>query len=109
MKIYLIRHGKTLANELHIYCGSTDLPLTEVGIEELKALHYDFPPSCRFLTSGMIRTEQTLYYLCGDVAHKMDKRFREIVFGIFEMQCKTIQGKNFKKNKKGRKYARAYI
>lgn len=85
MKLYLIRHGKTLANELHIYCGSTDLPLTEVGIEELKTLHYDFPPSCRFLTSGMIRTEQTLYYLCGDVAHKMDKRFREIDFGIFEM------------------------
>lgn len=85
MKLYLIRHGKTMANELHIYCGSTDLHLTEAGIAELKEIHYDFPEGCRFLTSGMIRTEQTLYHLCGDVTHRMDKRFREIDFGIFEM------------------------
>ena len=85
MKLYLIRHGKTLANESHIYCGSTDLHITEAGIAELKDIHYVFPDTCRFLTSGMIRTEQTLYYLCGDVAHKMDKRFREIDFGLFEM------------------------
>ena len=26
MKIYLIRHGRTEANEQHLYCGSTDLP-----------------------------------------------------------------------------------
>ena len=26
MTIYLIRHGKTEANEKHLYCGSTDLP-----------------------------------------------------------------------------------
>ena len=25
MTIYLIRHGKTEANEKHLYCGSTDL------------------------------------------------------------------------------------
>ena len=31
MTIYLIRHGKTEANERLLYCGSTDLSLTEVG------------------------------------------------------------------------------
>ena len=31
MSIYLIRHGKTEANEKHLYCGSTDLPLSEKG------------------------------------------------------------------------------
>ena len=31
MTIYLIRHGKTEANEKHLYCGSTDLPLSDVG------------------------------------------------------------------------------
>ena len=85
MRLYLIRHGKTLANERHLYCGSTDIPLTEAGIWQLKQMHYDIPPTCRFITSGMTRTEQTLYYLCGDVAHEMDKRFQEIDFGIFEM------------------------
>ena len=41
MKLYLIRHGKTMANEKHLYCGSTNLPLSEKGIEELQNLHYE--------------------------------------------------------------------
>ena len=35
MKLILIRHGKTEANEEHLYCGSTDLPLSEFGKAEL--------------------------------------------------------------------------
>ena len=35
MKMILIRHGKTEANEKHLYCGSTDLPLSEGGKSEL--------------------------------------------------------------------------
>ena len=31
MRLILIRHGKTEANEKHLYCGSTDLPLSEAG------------------------------------------------------------------------------
>ena len=37
-KIYLIRHGNTEANELHLYCGSTDLPLSERGRDALQTL-----------------------------------------------------------------------
>lgn len=85
MTIYLIRHGKTEANEKHLYCGSTDLPLSAKGREELKNLTYDIPDA-RFLTSGMKRTEQTLEVLFGDVEHSVDLRFREVDFGIFEMR-----------------------
>lgn len=35
MKLILIRHGKTEANEKHLYCGSTDVSLSESGIKEL--------------------------------------------------------------------------
>jgi hypothetical protein len=35
MTVYLIRHGKTEANEKWLYCGSTDLPLSQKGREEL--------------------------------------------------------------------------
>ena len=38
--IYLIRHGRTEANEKHFYCGSTDLPLTEAGRASLREMHY---------------------------------------------------------------------
>ena len=52
MSIYLIRHGKTAANEQHRYCGSTDLPLSKKGREELQGLRYAISPQ-RFVTSGM--------------------------------------------------------
>lgn len=85
MVLYLIRHGKTAANERHLYCGATDLPLSPGGIEELRRLSYRIPESCRFLTSGMLRTEQTLDILFGAVPHQTDFRLREVDFGIFEM------------------------
>lgn len=68
----------------HRYCGSTDLPLSAAGREELKGLHYEVS-GVRFLTSGMLRTEQTLAILFGDVPHERRPAFREVDFGIFEM------------------------
>ena len=85
MTIYLIRHGKTSANEKHLYCGSTDLPLSETGRAELQDFCYDIK-NVRFLTSGMKRTNETLRILFGDVPYEVDSRFREVDFGIFEMQ-----------------------
>ena len=52
MSIYLIRHGKTRANEQRRYCGSTDLPLSEGGRAELDALSYRLPEGLRFPGSG---------------------------------------------------------
>lgn len=84
MTIYLIRHGKTSANEKHLYCGSTDLSLSVVGREELQNIHYDIK-NVRFITSGMKRTNETLHILFGDVPYEVDPRFREVDFGTFEM------------------------
>ena len=86
--LYLIRHGKTQANLEHRYCGSTDLPLSQEGAEELKRLCYEIPEA-RFLTSGMRRTEQTLSILFGPVAHTRSPAFREVDFGVFEMPTKS--------------------
>ncbi len=83
-RIYLIRHGKTAANEQHLYCGSTDLPLSESGVAELTRLHYPVE-NARFLTSGMKRTQQTLYQLFGAVPYEIEPGFREVDFGVFEM------------------------
>ena len=84
MTIYIIRHGKTEANEKHLYCGDTDLPLSDAGREELTPLHYDIK-NARFITSGMKRTNETLQILFGDVQYEVEPRFREADFGIFEM------------------------
>lgn len=85
MSIYLIRHGKTEANEKHLYCGSTDLPLSEKGRAELLTLRYDIAPK-RFVTSGRKRTDETLRILFGNVPFSVDSRFREVDFGDFEMK-----------------------
>ena len=89
MSIYLIRHGKTVANEQHLYCGSTDLPLSDGGREELHSMHYDITPE-RFVTSGMKRTDETLRILFGNVPCSVDSRFREVDFGAFEMKSYEI-------------------
>ena len=84
MILYLIRHGKTEANEKHLYCGSADLPLSPKGREELLGLHYDIQ-NVRFLTSGMRRADETLSILFGDVPFDVEPRIREVDFGTFEM------------------------
>ena len=84
--LYLIRHGRTEANEKWLYCGATDLGLSQAGAEVLKEIQYELPEDCIYITSGMKRTEQTLQILFGEVEHKVDERFKEVNFGIFEMK-----------------------
>ncbi|MBQ8354021.1 MAG: histidine phosphatase family protein [Oscillospiraceae bacterium] len=85
MTIYLIRHGRTLANERRLYCGSTDLGLSEQGREELNGNHFDIS-NVRFRTSGMKRANETMELLFPGVPYEQDPRFREVDFGVFEMQ-----------------------
>ncbi len=87
--LYLIRHGKTAANYARLYCGSTDLPLDENGALELRQLSvgagYPDISACRVLTSTLVRTEQTLLELYGDMPHETVPEFNEMDFGSFEM------------------------
>lgn len=91
MKLILIRHGKTEANEKHLYCGKTDLPLSNAGREELKicktTVRYPDPAGMKILTSGMKRCEETLAILFGNILHGADARFREMDLGKFEMHA----------------------
>ncbi len=90
MKVYLIRHGKTVANENWLYCGQTDVPLTEAGIEELKEKRkrggYPSVDGFKVYTSGLKRTEQTLEVLFGNLPHTALPDMMEINFGDFEMK-----------------------
>ena len=91
-ELFLLRHGKTLANEEKRYCGKTDLPLSEQGREELleKKERGAYPDisHCTIYTSGMKRTTQTLRLLYPELAKRFteEKAFQEIDFGDFEMK-----------------------
>ena len=90
MKLILIRHGMTEANERRLYCGSTDLPLSESGREELlrlrKSVDYPDIAGMRIITSGMKRCDETLHMLYGDIAHETEPALCEMDFGAFEMR-----------------------
>lgn len=88
MEIHLIRHGKTIANEKRLYCGKTDLPLSENGAEEIVVLKNQeiYPTADVFFTSGLLRTEQTLDIIYGDVHRQAIPDIAELKFGVFEMK-----------------------
>lgn len=85
MRLTLIRHGMTEANEKRLYCGSTDLPLSAAG---RAALDRAVPPApgTRFVSSGMRRCNETIEALFGDVPFTVEPELREIDFGDFEMK-----------------------
>ncbi len=83
----MIRHGRTAANERKLYCGATDEPLSAGGVCELSSLRgYPAPTGLTIYTSGMRRTNETLYVLFGDVVHKEIPALSEMNFGAFEMR-----------------------
>ena len=91
MEITLIRHGKTAANERRLYCGKTDLPLSENGIAALKqqlcSSAYPDITGLRAYTSGMLRAETTFDVLYGNTPRNSLPGMREMDFGRFEMHC----------------------
>ena len=85
-RLILIRHSLTTGNERRWYYGSADLPLSDAGRALCKDKRGQLPvsQSAQFATTGMLRTEQTLAAIYGDVPHEVWPELREISFGIFE-------------------------
>ena len=90
MILVLLRHGKTEANEKRLYCGKTDIGLSDGGIRELETKRREAPPfdisGMRIVTSGMRRCSETLSILFGDRKFETDPDFCEMDFGAFEMR-----------------------
>ena len=93
MKLILIRHGRTPANERHAYLGRTDEPLTEAAFSLIKEKRdsgfYPDPAGFKIYTSGMRRTEETLRAVYGVIPHGVIPAMRETDFGDFE--CRTYE------------------
>ena len=85
-QILLLRHGRTKANEEHLYCGSTDWPLSEEGRERLRQKRGAYCTDWEsFYTSSLIRTKETLEFLFGEQEAVIEEPdLREMDFGAFE-------------------------
>ena len=89
MNVYLIRHGRTFANEKRLYCGHTDLPLSKDAAKQIKNLKEQgvYPKDVDlFFTSGMLRAKQTIQYIYGCVYAEIIPEMAEFNFGQFEMK-----------------------
>ena len=85
--LYLLRHGMTEANEKRVYCGSTDLPLSENGRTMAREIAVQRPlPVCElYVTSGMARADETLEILTGHKPDRVLAALSEMNFGRFEL------------------------
>ena len=88
MKLTLLRHGDTAGSRDDLYYGAADIPVLPDSLETLaqRAKTGVYPTAARYYTSGLLRTEQTLRALYGDVAHTQLPGLREMDFGDFEMK-----------------------
>ncbi|WP_308780156.1 histidine phosphatase family protein [uncultured Clostridium sp.] len=88
IEIILIRHGKTIANEKRLYCGKTDLSLSNSGVVELKKLKESlkYPKCDKYFTSGAKRANETFKILYENNEFIELRGFFEYDFGDFEMK-----------------------
>lgn len=88
MKLFVVRHCTTEYNEKRIYCGRTDIPLSNAGLDEAKQLseiskQYDFD---LMLCSPLTRARQTAAAIIDgrNIPIIYDDRLIERSFGDFE-------------------------
>ena len=87
-KLYMMRHGRTLFNELHRKQGWCDSPLTELGVEQAKAAGAYFRE--RGITfdhaysSTAERACDTLELVVPGMPYERTKGLKEWYFGTFE-------------------------
>ncbi len=94
MKLYVVRHCRTEYNTRRVYCGRTDIPLSEEGLREaedlarrVRGLEFDL-----ILTSPLTRARQTAQALARgrDIPVTPDVRLLEIDFGAMEGRSITL-------------------
>ena len=89
MRLVLLRHGRTEANERRLYCGASDLCLSAAGQAELKALRarvrYPEAECLLRVSSGMRRADETMALLFGAEPEARVPDLREMNFGRFEL------------------------
>ena len=88
MKVSIIRHGMTEANEKRLYCGRTDVPLGEHGRLSLAALKETvaYPSAEIYISSGLSRADESLRILYDREPDSIIEEFMEMDFGDFEMK-----------------------
>jgi alpha-ribazole phosphatase len=86
IKLYLVRHGETAANQSGVYYGRHDVAITENGIEQCRRLAEILKnvPFDRVITSGLLRSRQSAQIIRPEMAAEAISAFDELDFGDWE-------------------------
>lgn len=90
MRLFLVRHGQTEANRQGVFCGMTDLPLTEQGVTQAQQVAQWLAevPFVQAFSSELWRARHTAEIVLGqrELTVQPDKGFNEMNFGDWEMR-----------------------
>lgn len=89
IQLIFIRHGATAGNLEKRYIGSTDEPLSDIGIAQVESLRKQNFQIDFLYVSPMSRTLQTAELLFPQMAYTLVRDFRETDFGVFEGKTAT--------------------
>lgn len=96
-KLYLMRHGQTLFNQLGKIQGACDSPLTEAGIRQAEvARDYSETNQITFdayYSSTQERASDTLEIIIGQKEYQRSKGLKEWNFGRFEGESEALNPK----------------
>jgi alpha-ribazole phosphatase/probable phosphoglycerate mutase len=91
LNVYLLRHGQTQWNaEGNRYCGRTDIPLTETGIQQAQKVRHQLADVVvdAIYSSPLMRAHHTAKIAGGDRTVICDGRLIEADFGKWEGKTK---------------------
>lgn len=110
MRIYVIRHGQSVANARVAHAGWEQVPLTEKGVEQakrtgelIKDLKFD-----KVITSDLLRAMQTADYALPGYEKQRDWRIRETGVGSISgkrvHECEEELGESYLRNRRNRDF-----
>lgn len=110
MRIYVIRHGQSVANARVAHAGWEQVPLTEKGIEQakrtgelIKEVKFD-----KVITSDLLRAIQTADYALPGYEKHRDWRIRESgvgsLAGKLVRECEEELGESYLRNRRNRDF-----
>lgn len=90
MRLFLVRHGQTAANLSGVFCGMTDVALTETGVNQARQVaHYLSAVKFSQATSSALwRARHTAEIILADssLSASIDVQLNEMDFGEWEMR-----------------------
>ena len=84
--LVLVRHGQTQANAQRRLLGRAESPLTELGVQQARAIGRLLGPVGRLVSSPLRRARQTAEALGLGLDIEVDDRWVEVDYGIYDGQ-----------------------